>query len=313
MIRAVILGLVLCLVAPARAADPSGLWAFRADNVTIFQLALHRDGAAWSGSWIRPTAFAIDGDYFTDVTGPATKRPAISARANPDGSIELVFDDPRPGAIPDAFRVRVLDTNRAEAYYNGARMGAFLLVRERAGAPIGGWDRKRAYRYDVATNWPTNSEMTALYDADQKDRESPNIDWSVVGPADEKRRARTQALIDAGALHSGADFLHAAFIFQHGAGPDDYLKAHILATVAVARGNRAAVWIAAATLDRYLQRIGQPQVLGTQFMISNGKATQSPYNPTLLSDAVRQMLNVPPLDEQEAQRKRYEDAASAKR
>jgi hypothetical protein len=34
-------------------------------------------------------------------------------------------------------------------------------------------------------------------------------------------------------------------------------------------GNRKsdldARWIAAATLDRYLQRIGQPQVFGTQF------------------------------------------------
>jgi hypothetical protein len=41
--------------------------------------------------------------------------------------------------------------------------------------------------------------------------------------------------------------------------------------------------------------------------------TQEPYNRTLIPDALRQALNVPPLDEQEAQRRRYEGAASAKR
>ena len=313
MIRALILGLALFLEARASAADPAGLWAFRAGNVTLFQLALRHEVAGWSGTWIRPTGFEIDGDVFTNVTGPTIRRSAISARANPDGSVELVFDDPRPGAIPDAFRVRALDSGRAEAHYNGARMGALLLVRETAKAPIGGWDRKLTYRYVTDADLPSNSEMTALFTADQADRRTPNIDWSIVGPADDKRRARTQALIDAGALHSGDDFLHAAFIFQHGVGPDDHLKAHILATVAVARGNRSAVWIAAATLDRYLQGVGQPQVLGTQFMIAKGKATQEPYNRTLIPDALRQALNVPPLDEQEAQRQRYEGAPSAKR
>jgi hypothetical protein len=290
MVRALILGLALFLGTRASATDPSGLWAFRAGKVTLFQIALRHEGAGWSGTWIRPTGFEIDGDVFTHVTGPVIRRTAISTRANADGSVELVFDDPRPGAIPDAFRVRVT-----------------------AKAPIGGWDRTRTYRYVTDADLPSNSEMTALFTADQADRRTPNIDWSIVGPADDKRRARTQALIDAGALHSGDDFLHAAFIFQHGTGPDDHLKAHILATVAVARGNRSAVWIAAATLDRYLRGIGQPQVLGTQFMIAKGKATQEPYNRTLIPDSLRQALNVPPLDQQEAQRQRYEDAASAKR
>ena len=39
--------------------------------------------------------------------------------------------------------------------------------------------------------------------------------------------------------------------------------AHTLAMVAVARGDADARWIGAATLDRYLQAIGRPQVYRT--------------------------------------------------
>ena len=114
------------------------------------------------------------------------------------------------------------------------------------------------------------------------------------------------------ALQSGDDYLHAAFVFQHGAKPDDYLKAHLLAMVAVARGQPAALWIGSATLDRYLQSIGQPQVLGTQFKVSqDGKASQDPYARDLLSDSLRQALRVPTPADQEEQRRKYEREATA--
>lgn len=154
----------------------------------------------------------------------------------------------------------------------------------------------------------TNTEMTSIYDADQSAREDPKkVDWNVLLPADRARRARTQALLDAGELASGDDFFHAAYVFQHGEEADDCLKAHVLATIAVARGKKAAVWIAAATLDRYLQRIGQPQVYGTQFQRPPGKTwTQEPYRRDLLPDSVRRASGVPPLAAQEDQRKDWE-------
>jgi len=37
----------------------------------------------------------------------------------------------------------------------------------------------------------------------------------------------------------------------------DYLLAHVLASVAVAKGDSKSLWISAASLDRYLQLIGQ--------------------------------------------------------
>jgi hypothetical protein len=153
-----------------------------------------------------------------------------------------------------------------------------------------------------------NQEMTNLFIADQAARDHPaTIDWKVVRPADKARRAQTQALLDTEKLRSADDFYHAAYVFQHGDEADDCLKAHALAVVATARGNTDASWIAAATLDRYLQRIGQPQIYDTQFLHPPGqKWTQEPYRRDLLSDALREAFGVPPIAAQEGQRKDWE-------
>jgi hypothetical protein len=157
--------------------------------------------------------------------------------------------------------------------------------------------------------------MAAIFKADQADRSGAGpIDWDKVARADEARRRRTKALLDTGALQSGDDFWHAAFIFQHGGTPDDYLLAHTLAVVAVARGNGKAPWIAAATLDRYLQSIGQKQIYGTQYQtpMSGGATPREPYNRTLISDALREAMRVPVQAEQEKRRAETEASLKAK-
>lgn len=163
----------------------------------------------------------------------------------------------------------------------------------------------------------SNAEMKAMFDADQAARTNPaGIDWSVLTVQDGERRLRTRALLDAGALTSADDYYHAAFIFQHGDEPDDFLLAHSLAMVAVARGRANASWIAAATLDRYLQNIGRPQIFGTQFSTPPGQdTTQEPYNRTLVPDALREAVGVPPQAAQEQRRleiqARYRTPAAA--
>lgn len=153
----------------------------------------------------------------------------------------------------------------------------------------------------------SNVEMSDIFDADQEARSHPSIDWATVSPQDESRRKRTQALLDAGALKTGDDFFHAAFIFQHGGSSDDYLKAHLLSMTAMAKGNPKAAWIASATLDRYLQSIGKPQVLGTQFRTGpDGRTTQSPFDNLFVSDSVRHALGVPSLSDQEKRRENIE-------
>jgi len=146
---------------------------------------------------------------------------------------------------------------------------------------------------------PSNAEMAGIFDADQGDRAHRPIDWAKVDPRDRARRTRTQALLAAGALHTGKDFEHAAFVFQHGQSSGDFLLAHTLAMVAMSRGRPDASWIAAATLDRYLQTIGQKQIYGTQYRREGRSAvTQDPYDRALIPDVLRTQLGVPTMAEQ---------------
>lgn len=157
----------------------------------------------------------------------------------------------------------------------------FAVSRGGAMPSLGPWQLDRGYISDVIR--PTNGEMTTMFEADQAARANPaRIDWRVLSAADATRRVRTQALLDAGSLSSADDFYHAAFVLQHGTEPDDFLKAHALAIAAIARGRADAAWIAAATLDRYLQRIGRGQIYGTQFNRPAKIFTQEPYRSDLL-------------------------------
>jgi len=126
-----------------------------------------------------------------------------------------------------------------------------------------------------------------------------------------KMRQKTlRTMLSAHQITSGDDFLAAAFIFQHGDNAEDCLFAHILAMEAMARGTASARWIAAATLDRYLQYIEQPQVFGTQYNIDPAQPvhvagapfpygkTQQPFNDSFLSDVVRTDFCVPTLAQQ---------------
>ena len=144
----------------------------------------------------------------------------------------------------------------------------------------------------------SNGEMARLYNEDQSDREPDEIEWDKVTARDEQRRAATRDLLAGGALHTAEDYERAAFIFQHGSKADDYLLAHTLAMVAVAKGDKSSLWIASATLDRYLMMIGKAQIYGTQFRGSMG---QEPYDRNLVSDALRAELGVPNLARQAEQ------------
>jgi hypothetical protein len=124
------------------------------------------------------------------------------------------------------------------------------------------------------------------------------------------REKALKSMMEAGQITSGGDFLEAAFIFQHGDNADDCLFAHILAMDAMVRGSATARWIAAATLDRYLQFIKQPQIFGTQYnmdqthpVLAAGARfpfgrTLEPYSDSLLSDSVRTDFCVPTLAQQ---------------
>jgi hypothetical protein len=138
-----------------------------------------------------------------------------------------------------------------------------------------------------------NAEMQTIVDADQADREPDlkDLDWAAMAERDGIRRARVRALLDGGQLRTGTDFANAALVFQHGATVDDILLAHVLAMTAVAQGHPGSRRMAAMTLDRYLGRVGQSQIFGTQFSTSDvndaAKWTLEPYNRDLIPDTLR--------------------------
>ncbi len=145
-------------------------------------------------------------------------------------------------------------------------------------------------------------EMAEIFAADQAARSNGGaIDWEVVGREDADRRARVRELLENGGLTTGRDYYAAAFVFQHGSEPADYLLAHALAVRSLALGIEDAEWIAAATLDRYLQTVGAGQIYGTQFRYTpETGTTMEPYDRDLLTDGLREAANAHTLAEQEA-------------
>ena len=172
-----------------------------------------------------------------------------------------------------------------------------------------------APQQNPATAVPTNIHQ--LFIDDQAERTVRGAIFKYgpdVNSRDALRRAEAKLLLAAGELKTAQDFHDAAFIFQHGHSPDDYLLAHIPAIEAIVKGDASSKWIAAATLDRYLQAIGQRQVFGTQYLsksylyllqhkddpnaVNSPEAqqkgmTQDPYDRTLVPDALRGDFCVP--------------------
>jgi len=105
---------------------------------------------------------------------------------------------------------------------------------------------------------------------------------------DAQRHARTKELLAEGKVETGREYFFVALLFQHSADPNDLMLAHVLSVTAATKGFAKAKWMAAATMDRYLQSINQPQVFGTQFKMSAGRWTMEPKARTAISDALRE-------------------------
>ncbi len=147
---------------------------------------------------------------------------------------------------------------------------------------------------------PVN-EVHQLYIQDQADRGvgGQSLPWEKTEVRDRARRIRVHDLLESDHLKTAEDFHDATFIYQHGHDPEDYLLAHVLAMVAVQKGDANSLWISAATLDRYLQAIGQPQVFGTQYNNhDNSPYTQAPYSRDLIPDQLRALFCVPDMEQQ---------------
>ena len=294
------------MAAPAVAADPVGDWALRAGATTLMLVEVDRTPSGWKAVWTQPTAYVASptrSEEFRNVAGPVVRREASTARTLSDGGIELVFPPARPGWPSDRITVRPHDDGTARMVWTAFAGTPYRLTRVETAAALGPWNISRTYKADLER--ASDPEVTAIYQADQVARSGGSqIDWSKVAAADATRRARMRVLLAEDHVASGDDYEHAAFIFQHGDRPEDYLLAHALAVIATARGSRNGAWIAAASLDRYLTSVGKPQIYGTQFFPGTVGVAHEPYARDILSDCVREASNVPPLRDQAAEMKR---------
>jgi hypothetical protein len=141
----------------------------------------------------------------------------------------------------------------------------------------------------------SNPQMEKIFAEDQKYRRS----WAdfeahknLAAEQDRRNRELVRKLLDERALHSARDFAEAAFIFQHGNGPDDYLLAHTLATMSMALGDSSSSWIAISSLDRYLLSVNRPQIYGTQMQPGTKDRAREPFDRRLVPDYIRRYLGV---------------------
>jgi hypothetical protein len=152
--------------------------------------------------------------------------------------------------------------------------------------PISVWTRQSGTATNVSADGKT--VLHKIYDEDQKNRNDM--------AGDARRREQVRRLMAEGKVQTGEDYYYAAFIFQHGQKPADYLLAHILAVTAVSKGFHGAIWLSAASLDRYLHSIKQPQVFGTQFgSMFDSSDDQGAYDKDLISDGMRAEWCVKPI------------------
>ena len=281
-------------------AEYAGRWALTTNdrNIMVVDLAYDEKSQSISGTLSIPTTLRISNLFarpaaplvFRPVRGPVFTATIEGMRVDTDRLrfVAVRASDPKKR---DAYEMRLSAPGAATLSIFGMRGGPLPLAHVAADATVAAqWDPDRGYLVDSPVK--SSEVMEELFTKDQSDRMGyfDQNSWQAVRDADAVRREATLKLLTDGSLHTGVDFERAAFIFQHGTQPSDYLLAHTLAVIAVAKGNYAAGWISAATLDRYLLAIKQPQIYGTQ----QGLKTpfQEPFNTTVVSDRLRELLGV---------------------
>lgn len=299
-----VIAAALVLLAPAQAIAAGGLegtWVWSVEGRNVLVLKLEDGPEGLHGTLERPAEISMsphDGAWaLTKAVLPVVTHAISETRADSAGHV-LHYEGPAGSGE----YLLLLDGPDRALFAPDSSPGTPRLALHRpraADAVATDWDEGRSYLSDRAPV-PSNAEMAAIYAADQADRHAGmDTDWTVVAPRDRARRQRVRELLDRGLLASGQDYQYAAFVFQHGEEPEDYLLAHALAMAAQAKGKHDAAWIAAASLDRFLASIGRGQIFGTQFSeAEDGRVTQKPGETALLTDAIRTAVGVPPLAEQ---------------
>lgn len=297
------------LPAQSKPEDYDGTYALKLGPRTLTVLHLKTENGKIAGTFERPKSFS--GNIQFAVSNPEVVTFQITKAEVRDGVLHFTVQDPASKDNTDDFTLTLEENARAEMGFDLAGYAAEPMLMQRVSEAKVSTDWVPGRRYGVNDSDTDSGEMKRIYNADQQARQSLGLtqeDWKQINQEDAARRVRVKAMLDDGLLHTGADYKRAAFIFQHGDTPNDYLLAHTLAIVAVSKGDSEAIWIASATLDRYLNSINKPQIYGTQYNNKKNVWTQEPYDHTLVSDMLRRALDVPSQKTQERQLLEYRKA-----
>ncbi len=152
-----------------------------------------------------------------------------------------------------------------------------------------------------------NLKLLELYQADQKDRERVYESAEEVNELrarDAQRKSSLLEMIAQGEVNTANDLYHAAVIMLHGHDPKDFMIAHRFSTLAAIGGHRAARWMVASSLDRFLMACGMPQVYGTQFEFNEEEGKYQlrlPIDDAAILAFEKKFFNVPPVKDRLAQ------------
>ena len=144
-----------------------------------------------------------------------------------------------------------------------------------------------------------NAELIEIYEKDQNDRKTDNINWQEISKRDSLRRDRVNEILNSNKIKTAKDYKNAAMVFQHGNDSTDYGKAVRLMKKAIELDSTINKWLFAATTDRYLLSKGEPQIYGTQFYKEGDEPwILSEIDTTKITDAERIEYGVETLAEQ---------------
>ena len=305
-------GLLLVVATPALCVslkDYTGQYVLRLGDKNFLVLRLEESHGKLGGTLSRPLHASL-GSSFSKIGAAVLTERITSARVIAD-HLHIQATNPQDPSDSDDYELTLQSAITASLQLSGVPIDPWMVDKVALLPRLAiatNWDLKRTYLQEDISR--SNPEMQRIMEADQEPRQTLDISqMAAIDTQDQARREQVLALLAKDALHSGTDFEQAAFVFQHGSTPGDYLLAHTLAMIAVARGNAGALWIASATLDRYLKSMDRPQVFGTQFNRQpDGNWSQEPYNRVLVSDKLRRKLGVPSQAAQQKQLEQYRNA-----
>ena len=304
--------LAACGDTPSQTTKPvhtegfAGTWVMNLGTRTFMVLTLENASGTFTGTLERPERFdTANGVRFSNL-GSETIRENVVHGSLQNGSLRFVAQHPKNSEDQQEYEMQLAGPDAASVRLADIPIEAFPFARVRDTNPrvvYTDWEPRRSYSVDDGV--ASNPEMQRLFDSDQRARKNLtefSKEANAVAAGDAERRTETRKLLLNGSLRSGEDYKRAAFIFQHGATADDYLLAHTLAMVAIAKGDQDALWIASASLDRYLHSTGKRQIFGTQIKEkADHTATLEPYDRDLVADVLRRELGVHPIAVQEQQ------------